>query len=172
MRHITVFLLLAALFLAGCGGGDSDGGGETTAETTTSGELSITEFGEESEGEERAAILAAERGYLTALGEKDFTAACERLAESARTSLGQLAGSGKGADNCAAVLPKLLSDEAFLLSRQAAQGEVTGVRVEDEQAFVVYRAPGAELFVLPMVEEDGEWRPTSLTGSVLVPDLN
>ncbi len=167
MRYASVFTVLLALLLAGCGG-DSDQTSQTTAQET-SGEQSITGFGEESEAEERAAILAAERGYFTALGAEEFAEACDRLAESSRSSLGGLTGSG---GNCAAALPRLLTPEAFALARQAAKGEVTAVRVDGEQAFVVYRAPGATLFVLPMVEEAGEWKPTSLTGSVLVPDLN
>jgi len=43
--------------------------------------------------------------------------------------------------------------------------------VGDGQAFAIFRAPGAKLWVLPMRRQGGQWRPTTLLPSVLVPDL-
>lgn len=181
MRTLALALLIAALAVGGCG----DGGEETTPAsqdaTTTApdraeedsrgGEKSIEEFGEEAAGADRGSILGTFDGYLEAVAEEDAAAACSYLSATVQRSLKQLVARGKENLECAQILPRLLAPTAATVAREQARGEVTRVRVEGDQAFVVFRAPGAKLYVLGLVDEDGEWKATTIAASVLVPDL-
>jgi hypothetical protein len=57
------------------------------------------------------------------------------------------------------------------VARQQADGQITKVRVQGNRAFVVFRAPGAKLYVTGLVEEGGGWKATTVIPSVLVPEL-
>lgn len=178
MRPLAALLLAALLLTAGCGG---DGDGETTQGGTRSerrggegsrgGEKSIEEFGAEAGESEREAILAVFEGYLTAVAEDDAATACSHLSATVHESLKQLVARGEKNVKCAQVLPALLAPTAATIAREQADGEVTRVRVEGDRAFVVFRAPGAKLYMLGLVEEGGEWKATTVAASVLVPDL-
>ncbi len=170
-------VLVAAVLTVGvgaCGGDDEQG---TASEATTApsdggqakgGEASIEEFGSEAEGAEREEILAVFGDYFDALAAENYGAACARLAATVQGSLAQLT---KGGGDCAVALPKLLAATAGQIAREQADGEIVKVRVEGDRAFVVFKAPGAKLYQLTMVEEDGEWKTSTVASSVLVPDL-
>lgn len=172
-----------ALFLAGCGGGgspasenggapraSSQSGANSTDKEQKGGEASIEEFGSEATGSEREAILAVFTGYLEALAEKSYASACSDLSLAVHESLLQLAAKGSKAD-CAELLPALLSPTAGSVARRQAEGTVTKVRVKDDRGFVVFEAPGAELYQQTMVREGGEWKTATVAASVLVPEL-
>ncbi len=172
-RSAALLALIAALVLVGCGSGDSETTQTTTSQEQSGGEEdgSLQSFGQEAEGEDEEAILAAEQGYLSALGERDFQAACGLLAAQTTASLEQIAPPALRAKGCPAILPKVLAPAAISDAAKQAEGEITAVRVEGEEAFVLYRAPGAKLYAFSMVREDGEWRVTTITGTVMVPEL-
>lgn len=196
---LALALVSLLLALAGCGGGGGEdastpakGGSEGTPakaspdepssppepgqgraaaepEIARGGEASIEEFGSEAEGAERGEILSVFDGYLNALAAKDYGSACSYLSAAVHESLAQLAG--RASDGCAAILPGLLAPTAPRIAREQANGRVANVRVEGDRAFVIFEAPGAELYQLTTVEEDGEWKTTTVAASVLVPDL-
>jgi hypothetical protein len=66
----------------------------------------------------------------------------------------------------------LLTPQAYATSREQARGTVRKVRVKDDQAFVVFHAPGARLYQLPLTYEKAEWRVGLLVASVLAPSLS
>jgi hypothetical protein len=172
--------LLLAIGLSACGGsgdaGSSSEGGEATATTTSEankgGEASIEEFGSEAGGSDRQQILAVFTDYMNAIADKDYGAACSHLSATVQSSLKQIAGKALGGKGCSAILPKLLAPTAPQVAREQANGKITKVRVEGDRAFVVFHAPGAKLYQLTMVEEDGEWKATTVAASVLVPELS
>lgn len=149
---------------------DADGDAAGDAAQGRGGEASIEDFGSEAGGSERGRILAAFDGYLDAIAGRDYGAACAELSAAVKESLAQFVGGAK-ASACASTLPKLLAPSASQAAREQAGGEVTKVRVEGDRAFVVFKAPGAELYQLTMVEEDGEWKAATVAAAVLVPDL-
>jgi hypothetical protein len=173
-RALAVSFALAFLIvLPGCGGG-ADAGSSTAAakpQESNNGEKSIEGFGEESAGGDRVAILAAFHGYFEAVADGDYGAACTHLAATVKESLAQIVGRGSGKVSCAAALPELLAAGASASARQQANGKVSKVRAQNGKAFVVYHAPGAKLYQLYLLREGGEWRATTLTGSILVPSL-
>jgi len=179
-KVLTALVALLLTFgLVACGGDDGDENPTTTGATTTApdssgqpergGEASIEDFGSEATGEERSEIEATFEGYLMALADEDYDAACSYLAASVQQSLAQFVG--KGAKGCPAALPAVLAPTAGEIAREQANGEITKIRVEDDNSFVVFRAPGAELYNMTIVNEDGEWNVASVAASILVPDL-
>lgn len=180
------FGLLALLLVSGCGSGgggsgasaalsdsgaaSSDGG--RRARPPRGGEESFEAYGSEAEGSTRAALLGAFTNYLGAIAAEDPAKACGFLSARVKGSLARLApkGSRRGV-GCPRVLPALLSAGAARIARQQVNGTVTKVRVEDGQAFVLFRAPGAKLYQLTMVSEGGRWKTATVVASVLVPQL-
>jgi len=163
----------------GGGQGGGGGGGEQAGTTTPrhpegeyqGGEKSIEEYGSEAGADDRGAILASFEGYLDAVAEEDSATACSYLSARVRESLEQLVARGRKGVGCAQILPKLLAPTAAAISREQANGKVTRVRVEGDQAFVVFHAPGAKLYTLGLVYEGGQWKATTVAASVLVPQL-
>jgi len=170
-----VGLLSLTFSFAGCGSGDhkqSPSSQATASSHFEGGEKSIEEFGSEAEGPERKSILAIERSYLSAIAAGDFPAACTNLAANVLDSLRQVFGEGRGGVSCARRLAVLLSDAAPALANAQLRGRITKVRVEGDRAFVVFRAPGAELYQFTTVREAGRWKAASAGASVLVPSLS
>jgi hypothetical protein len=169
-RTLVSLTLLAALVVSGCGG-DSDRSTEEPAAKEAAGgaEASIEGFGEEAGGNERSALLAAFEGYLRAIEEEDGPAACSHLSATVRRSLEQIAAESLPGKGCAAILPRLLAPTAPRVAREQRTGEVTKVRIEGDRGFVVFRAPGARLYQLPMAKEGGRWKAANATAGVLVP---
>jgi hypothetical protein len=169
---------LTLLCLGGCGGGSSSSQGSTQSQsepTTPSAakeqnaEESIEGFGEEAEGSEREEVLDAFHGYLGAIADKDYPAACSQLAANVQQSLEQLAAKAKKPLSCPQLLEALLSPQADQIARGQEEGKVTKIRVKGDSAFVVFHAPGARLYQLTMAREGGDWKAASAVGSVLTP---
>ncbi len=167
-RLLTVLALIAVGALLGCGSGQGGDSSSAALPKQTNGEQSIERYGQEAKGTERQQLLALYRSYLTALGEKDYESACAKLAAQVKGSLAQIAGPKA---DCEEILPAILSPTATPLSRAQSKGKVTGVRVEADHAFVVFKAPGAKLWQMTLLHEGGEWKVASLGAAVLVPDL-
>lgn len=167
-RALVGCLLLAALLAVGCGGGS---GSSQEPTSRSGGEASIEEFGEEAGGAAREALLTSFEGYLRAIAAGDTAKACSRLSTTVHASLEQVAGRGLAGKGCAAVLSRLLAPTAGQVARAQANGEVTRVRVEGSRAFVIFHAPGAELYELAMLEQGGEWKAATVSAGILVPDL-
>jgi hypothetical protein len=163
--------LLALVLLSGCAAGADPGSANRSApeQAEPSGEESIERFGSEATGARRAAILAAFRDYLGALGHRDYPDACSRLSAAVVRSLRRFAAPATTRSGCAQLLPAVLAPSAAEVSRDQAGGEVTKVRVSGSRSFVVFRAPGAKLYQLTMLREAGEWKAATLSGAILVP---
>jgi ketosteroid isomerase-like protein len=170
-------LLLALLCLGGCGGGgsstrsSSEASSQQSAPPQQNAEASIEGFGEEAEGSERAEVEGAFHSYLGAIAAGDEEAACSYLAARVTESLQQLAAKAKKEISCPQLLEALLSPQAAQIAEGQAEGEVTKIRVKGDTAFVVFHAPGARLYQLTLAREEGEWKATSLSASVLAPSL-
>jgi len=195
-RPLAVVSLATAVALAaaGCGGGgdtsttastgapaeagfsatagaEGSGGGSTAKQAEGGGEKSIEEFGEEAEGDARTATIGAFHGYLEALATGDPVAACSHLAATVQRSLRQFSPRALRSKGCAAILPKVLAPSAPATAREQARGQITRVRVDGERGFVIFRAPGAKLYEMPMVRQPDGWKVGLVAAAVLVPKL-
>ena len=177
-RGSIVLFALAVLLpcvLGGCGeGGGTASNRSGPAERpgqTAGAEQSIEGFGDEAGGSDRRAILVVERSYFAAVASKRYSLACSHLAGSVRRSLAKLVtDSGQNA-SCPEILPMLLAPQAYAAVRQQMHSEIEKVRKKDARVFVVFHAPGAHLYQLPLVNEGGRWKVRLLTASVLAPSL-
>jgi hypothetical protein len=178
-----VALLALAVGAAGCGAGSSTSSSGAQAPATApaarsatssrSGVLtpgpaeispgsSITGYGAEAGGSDRAAVIAAAHSFLAAMAASEDARLCADLAAPER---GQLAafGEGKGGPGgCAAALGTLLTAAAASEARRAAAAPVTSVRIKGDTAFVLFRPKGGVPSYLVMKEEAGAWKAISL----------
>ena len=170
--------VFAALALSGCGGGSDtstgEGGSETKAVQQDSGgrpsaEEEVESAGREAEGSEAAAILAAERGYLSAIADRDYAKACSLISEGALNSLKASISQPAGSVECDEILSQVIGSTADAAARSQADGEIRKVRVRGNGALVIFHAPGARLYVFSLVDEGGEWKAATLISSVLAP---
>lgn len=180
----TLAVALLAIVLAGCGGNGGDSAGapapsessesapsKSAEEPSRGGEASIEDFGSEAAGAERSEVLSAFHGYLDAVAEKDYGAACSHLSADVRRSLEAIAPESVKAKGCEGILPEVAAPNASQGALQQSSGEVTKVRVEGDQGFVVFKAPGANRYQMTMTREDGEWRVAIASPAILVPEL-
>lgn len=181
-RNPAAGLALAALSLllalVGCGSG-SEGSiatGETNAPmrqksgpSAHGGEESIEGFGDEATGSRRNALLGTFHAYLSALAARRYGPACAHLSGTVHHSLSQLSSQGRGGHSCAATLAHLLRPTAAAVARAQASGRIAKVRVRGNLAFVVFHAPGANLYQLSLVRGGDGWKASVATPSILVP---
>jgi len=182
---VLLLSLLAAFALSACG--DSGGQGERSSSTPRSEEVgpansgsrdesryegseeTVERYGSEARGSRAEAIVGAERGYLLALAKRDFGTACSYLVQSVTRSLVQTAPPQLRAKDCPLILPRFLRAAAFAAAREQAKAKIRRVRVEGNQAFVIFHAPGARLFVFGLQRERGAWKATTIAASILAP---
>ena len=175
MRWAGAALLCIAV-LAGCGaGGNSQGASSSTratppaASSNESAEASIEGFGEEAEGKDREQLLSVFHRYLGSLSEGDEATACAYLGEPVRASLDQFSRAKDA--GCPEILEAILVPEAGAIARGQERGRITKVRLEGDTAFVVFHAPGARLYQMNLAKENGRWKASLLSPSVLAPSL-
>jgi hypothetical protein len=179
-------VVLLAAALAGCGGGSDDSSSAARTDAPASeapkpssspqpreshfegGEEDVEEFGSEAAGADRDAVLAGQRGYLSAIARSDYEAACARLSKGVKESLEALVRSDRDVP-CEEILSSFLPRPAARVAASQARGEVVRVRFEGRRAIVIFHAPGARLWGLTMRREDGAWRATALNAAILAP---
>jgi hypothetical protein len=192
-RQIAAIVLLpVTLALASCGGGGERQSSTPSASATAAGgstvpqrradarpprsvdpyqggEESIEHFGVEAAGAKRALVLRSFGGYLGAVAKGENAAACSRLSVSVRAALVKLAGEADGEEHCSSILARFLAPTAAAIAREQAEGHIAKVRLSGDRAFVVFHAPGARLYEMPMARERSDWRVAAVAASVLVP---
>ena len=192
---LVVLLLAIAVSLGACGSSAETGTGESTASSpapvareksrtgeegderqsvagaarfeSEGGDNSIQEFGSEGSGTERAAAAAVLHRYLDARAEHDWEAACAQLAPGLSETLAQQLWSKDGKHDCAAILARLTAAVPASALRRAAVADVGALRVEGEQAFLLFHGDNGAYF-MPMVQEDGAWRVAAIAASPLL----
>jgi hypothetical protein len=121
--------------------------------------VTLAKFGTEASGGERAAILTALHGYLSAVATGDWGAACGQLAAPLRKQVEVILGPtlGKRGHSCAASLGALLDHTPSALRRQQAQISVVAVRASGARSLVLFQAPRLPHAVISMFRESGRW---------------
>jgi hypothetical protein len=158
---------------SGAGGGPSGPGLTEKAKPDTKGfkappggDNSIQTYGEEAETSEEEEITTAMASFLRAMAGRDYPAICEGLSEANRGQLEQLAKLKKDlGSSCPAILKAVLvgpTDEA----KKAAEGTVYQVRVEGENAFVMFTPLGGTASYFVMKHDPDGWKSTSLSAGV------
>ena len=127
------------------------------------GDNSIQTFGAEAETTEEEEITTAMASFLRAMAARDYDAICNGLSDANTAQLEQLMKLKKevGTD-CPTVLKSLLvgpTSEA----QKAAEGTVYQVRVEGENAFILFTPLGGTASYFVMKHDPDGWKSTSLS---------
>jgi hypothetical protein len=146
-----------------------DSGGGSAQFKTRGGDNSVQEFGEEASEPEFDQAAEAVHGFFDARVRGDWKAACSYLASDVTESLKQLTGNSKElADaDCATTLETISEGAPQAAFVAAAEADVGSLRIEGDQAFVIYRGAKDAILAMPMKEEDGTWKVASLAGTPL-----
>jgi hypothetical protein len=148
----------------------SDSGGGSEKYRVKGGDNSVQEFGEETTGSEFEEASAALHNFLDARAAGNWAAACSYMADSIVKSFEQLGARSKELEGagCAVLLEKLTNQAALpLLRKEAERADVASLRIEDEQAFVLYRGLDNSIMAIPMTVEGGDWKVSGLAGTPL-----
>jgi hypothetical protein len=161
------------------GGGDAsdftpkkhnDSGGGAEQFKVKGGDNSVQEFGEEADTEEFDAAAVALHNFLDARAEGNWAAACQYMSNAVIESFEKLAAQAKQIEgtSCAGILEKLTNPAAAqVMKEEAAKANVGALRIEDEQAFVIYTGIDGTVMAMAMANEDGDWKVASLAGTPL-----
>jgi hypothetical protein len=150
--------------------GHNDSGGGAEQFKVKGGDNSVQEFGEEADAEEFDAAAVALHNFLDARAEGNWAAACEFMSKDVIESFEKLASRAKQIDDssCGAILEKLTNPAAAQsMKEEAAKANVGSLRIEGEQAFVLYTGIDGTILTMPMANEDGDWKVASLAGTPL-----
>jgi hypothetical protein len=126
------------------------------------GDNSIQTFGDEAEGDEKDVVVNAMRSFLRALAASEYQKVCDGLTSANLKQLEIYLKLKKEQGDCADVLSKILiggTDEA----KRAANGAVYQVRIEGENAFVLFTPEGGTASYFVMKQENGEWKSTTVS---------
>jgi hypothetical protein len=148
-----------------------DSGGGSAQFKVKGGDNSVQEFGAEADTSELDAAATALHNFLDARAAEDWAAACSFMSKSTTESLEKLASQAKGTGggSCAAVLKSITNTDAIdELRAEAEQADVGSLRVEGEQAFVIYTGLEGAVIAIPVANENGSWKVASLGGTPLL----
>jgi hypothetical protein len=161
------------------GGGDasdfvpkehSDSGGGAEQFKVKGGDNSVQGFGEEASPEEFDEAAVALHNFLDARAEGNWAAACQYMSNGVIESFEKLASRAQQIDDssCGGILETLTNPAAAqLLKEEAAKANAGSLRIEGEQAFVIYTGVDGTVLAMPMANEDGAWKVASLAGTPL-----
>jgi hypothetical protein len=173
-RSVPLVTIVLGLVLLGCGGSEDEprsagATGQSASRFKPGAEASIEDFGSEAGGSTRRELLGSFHAYMGALADGHYRQACAGLSRTVIASLRQYRPEDGARAGCSVLLPALLAPAAAEMARRQNEGEVTRVRVGGGRAFVIYEAPGAELYDLALQREGSSWKSTTLLGNILVP---
>lgn len=142
-------------------------GGGSDQYRTQGGDNSIQNFGEEGEEGELEEAATTLHDYLVARADEDWPAACASLASTVTDELDVLASrssqlEGKG---CAATLGALTPPLPATVRRESTIVDAGSLRLEDEQAFLIYSGAKGTVYAVVMKQEDGAWKVGTLAAT-------
>jgi hypothetical protein len=134
------------------------------------GDNSIQTFGVEGASEDRVQAARVFQAYLDARAAGDWALACSYLSGPIKTQLEQFGGQASrgGSPDCGQVMRALTEGVSPEALRSAADIRVLSMRVEGEQAFLIYREEEGLPSAVPMNAEGGSWKVSAIAGSALV----
>lgn len=148
----------------------NDSGGGSQQFRTKGGDNSVQEFGEEAGEADFEAAAVALHNFLDARAEGNWAAACEHMSKGVVESFEKLAAQAKQIDDtsCAGILEKLTNPAAKQsMKAEAAEADVGSLRVEGDRSFVIYTGIDGTVLAMPMANEGGDWKVSSLAGTPL-----
>lgn len=125
----------------------------------------IERFGSEATGRQRAQVIQGYEAYAATLADADYPAACAAMKKRVRNVLERY-GLKRGLAGCPGAVAQL-APRVRQEARRRAAAEIESVRVKGAEAYVLFSAPEAALYLTPMRREGGTWK----AGVVFAPSL-
>ncbi len=134
-------------------------GGGSSQYRTEGGDNSIQEFGEEGDETDLEEAAQTVHDYFVARANEDWRAACANLAKTVTDQLDLLASqSNLEGKDCAGMLETLSPPLPEAVRRESTVVDAGSLRLEGEQAFLIYRGAKDVGYAMVMAEEDGVWK--------------
>ena len=133
------------------------------------GDNSIQTFGAEAPAEERVQATRVFQAYLDARAAGEYALACSYMSAPIKEQLIAFGGQARGQapPDCTQVMRAFTEGVPEQALRSAADINVLSMRVEGNQAFLLYRDGENLPFAVPMNEEGGNWKVAAPAGSAL-----
>jgi hypothetical protein len=141
-------------------------GGGSSQFLTKGGDNSIQEFGGEADESELTQAAEVLHAFLVARADEDWSRACTYLTKGEVQQLEQLGSQspqlkGKG---CPAVIKALAAEPLpTATKRELTEVDAASLRIEGEEAFLIYNGPQDTGYFVRMENEDGTWRVGALS---------
>jgi hypothetical protein len=176
LRNTRVSVVLAAFGVLALLGSGCGGGGERSS-TTAPGSAAaaqaaqdrIRQFGLEATGSQAKQAEATLHGYMDARVAGEWKEACTYLAKPIRRLFDRLGSKSKQVNGkgCAGFVET--STRKLTPSERAglAKVDVTSVRVEGEQGYILYRDPSGAEYSMSLRREAGTWKLLGIGGTSL-----
>jgi hypothetical protein len=130
------------------------------------GDNSIQEYGEEADESELQEVAEIVHGFYVARAAGEWEKACSYLSAGLREQLEQL-GAKSEVKGCGPFLEAFTTKLSPSVWREITTVDAASVRHDGEQAFLIYRGAGKEIYAMPLHDEDGEWKVTALSATTL-----
>jgi hypothetical protein len=130
------------------------------------GDNSIQEFGDESDESELRLAGEAVHAFFVARATGHWADACSRMSASLRERLEELARKSE-VHGCANFLEAFTTQLPASAWRQVTTMDAGSLRLNSEEAFLVYTGAEGTVYAMPLKEEGGEWKVTALTAAAL-----
>jgi len=132
------------------------------------GDNSIQEFGEEGSEAELEEAAKAVHTFFVARAAGHWSEACSLMSASLTERLVQLAAKSSGVQGCGAFLEAFTTELPAAAWRELTTMDAGSLRQEGEQGFLIYTGPGGTVYSMPLRDEDGQWKVTSLSATELL----
>lgn len=171
---MAALVALLALALTACGGDDDDSGskeGETTSSTQEDGSQSTTATEFEpaplkvtGEGSDLREAAEAVHAFYVTRARSEWSATCSGVAQALLEKLEGLAAQSerKGCTDLLESFTTPMSDEEW---REVTVMDAESLRVNGQQATLVYQGAADTTYSMPLREEGGEWKVESLAAT-------
>jgi hypothetical protein len=157
-------LLIAGLVISLAVGGGSDSSSDSTAAGSGQTAASVASFGSEANSGDRAAASAALQHFLRAWIHRDSARACSLMSASTKQNLAIFASTSKTCTGQADAVRSAMPPEKLA---QIEGIHVTGVRVEGDSGYVLYRDSEGNGWGFPVTREGSAWKVGAILGQPL-----
>src|SRR5680860_1610021 len=132
------------------------------------GDNSIQTYGFEAQDSERARAATVLKRHLQARAGGNWSVACGYLSDSVKESFATFTQGADGeaeAPECTELLASMFSRVPQATRAREARISPLSLRIEDEQAFLIYKTANGQIAALPIVAENGAWKVAALGGT-------
>jgi len=164
-------IVLAVAALASCGGDDEapDSTAPGAEPAQAGGEQpgsagNIETFGEEASSDDRDAASTTVQEFLRARADGDWGKACSLMSASTQETLAGFGGTPQKSLPCRQLLEGVASRISAKTLAAGKNTEVTGVRIDGERGFVLYRDAGGTESAFAVVREGSAWKAGAING--------